>query len=72
MTPATLHKVAYILVLIGGINWGILGLFEKDLVGELFGYYSGVAKLIYIAVGLAAVYLAYETYLATNRRRAVK
>lgn len=53
-----LDWVAILLVVIGGVNWGLIGLFEFDLVAEIFGAMSGVARVIYVLVGLSAVYLA--------------
>jgi uncharacterized membrane protein YuzA (DUF378 family) len=51
-----LHAVSFILLVIGGINWLLVGLLGWD-VGELFGGMSApVSKLIYILVGLAAIY----------------
>ncbi len=53
-----LDWVAYALVVIGGLNWGLVGLFQFDLVAELFGGQdSALARLIYTLVGLAALYL---------------
>jgi uncharacterized membrane protein YuzA (DUF378 family) len=50
--------IAYILVIIGGINWGLVGLFKINLVEAIFG--SGfLARLIYIIVGVGAGYLIY-------------
>lgn len=52
-----LHVVAFILVLIGALNWGVLALTGWE-VGQLFGGMdAAVSKLVYILVGLAAVYL---------------
>ena len=50
--------VAVILVIIGGINWGLVGLFNLNLVDKIFGSVGWLASLIYILVGIAAVYLA--------------
>lgn len=69
MRADTLDKVAYILVLIGGLNWGIVGLFENDLVGELFGYGSGLAEIVYIVIGAAAAYLTYKLLMAKTARK---
>ena len=56
MYRSPLDLVAAILVIIGGINWGLVGAFDFNLVQEIFG--SGtVADIIYIIVGLAAIYL---------------
>ena len=52
----TLHMIAWILVIIGGLNWLVFGLFGWD-VGHLFGGMDAmVSKIIYVLVGLAALY----------------
>lgn len=48
--------VAWVLIVIGGLNWGLVGVFEFNLVDALFGEGSGLAKTVYILVGLAALY----------------
>ena len=50
-----LHMIAFTLLVIGGLNWGLIGLFEYNLVGKIFGDMSQVSKIIYILVGLSAV-----------------
>jgi uncharacterized membrane protein YuzA (DUF378 family) len=50
--------ISLILVIIGGLNWGLVGLFNYDLVAALFAAVPIVAKIIYDLVGLAAIYLA--------------
>lgn len=53
----TLNIVALVLLIIGGLNWLLVGLFEWDLVGGIFGGMDSVlSKIIYILVGLAAIY----------------
>ncbi len=48
--------IALIITLIGGINWGLIGLFDYNLVGDLFGGdYSGMSKLIYSLVGFSTL-----------------
>jgi len=49
-----LHTVAFILLLIGGLNWGLVGLFDFNLVSHLFGG-TAIEKIVYILVGLAAI-----------------
>jgi len=45
------------LLVVGGLNWGLVGLFQFDLVAALFGGQSAaLARIVYILVGLAAVY----------------
>ena len=48
--------IAFILVFIGGINWGLIGFFQFNLVGTLFGYTSVLSRAVYAIVGLAALY----------------
>lgn len=52
----TLNTIAYILVIIGGINWGLVGLFGLDLVAALFGEMSVASRIVYVLVGMAAVW----------------
>jgi uncharacterized protein len=53
----TLNLVSLVLLIVGGLNWLLVGLFEWDLVGGLFGGMdSPIAKVVYILVGLAAIY----------------
>ena len=49
---------AVILVIVGGLNWGLVGIFKFDLVATIFGDMSGLSRVVYVLVGLAAVYLA--------------
>lgn len=51
--------LASIIVIIGGINWGLVGLFELDLVALIFGSIPLIQRAVYIIVGIAAVYLAF-------------
>ncbi|MBU1045630.1 DUF378 domain-containing protein [Patescibacteria group bacterium] len=52
-----LDWVALILVIIGGLNWALVGLFSFDLVAAIFGAMSILSRIIYVLVGLSAVYL---------------
>ena len=50
-------KIALLLVIIGGLNWGSIGLFEFDLVAWIGGGQSGtISRIIYVLVALAAVW----------------
>ena len=52
-----LHMVAFLLLIIGGLNWLLVGLFSWD-VGQLFGGMTAmVSRVIYVLVGLSALYL---------------
>ena len=50
-----IDKLSFILVLIGALNWGLLGLLNFNLVSVIFGGVPFLARIIYILVGLAAV-----------------
>lgn len=54
-----LHMIAYILLFIGGLNWGLIGLFHWNLVMMLFGAWPMLESLIYILVGVSTVYLIF-------------
>lgn len=54
----TLEWISLLLVIIGGLNWGLVGLFDYDLVAAIFGTMSTLSRIIYSLVGLGAVYLA--------------
>ena len=52
-----LDKIALILAIIGGLNWGSVGLFQFDLVAWIFGGQDAIlARVIYTLVGLAAIW----------------
>ncbi len=51
-----LSTTALVLVIIGGLNWGLVGLFDYNLVDSLFGQGSALARTVYVLVGLAALY----------------
>jgi len=54
--------VAYILVLVGALNWGLVGAFNFNLVAFIFGATSLLSKVVYILVGLSAIYKAYLSF----------
>ena len=47
---------ALILIIIGGINWGLIGFFQYNLVDSIFGIESIISRIIYALVGLSAIY----------------
>lgn len=48
--------VALILVIVGGLNWALVGILNFDLVAAIFGDMSVISRIVYVLVGLAAVY----------------
>jgi uncharacterized membrane protein YuzA (DUF378 family) len=67
MSHGNLHRtrmnaldwIAMVLMIIGGLNWGMVGLFDVDVVARLFGTQSPFSRVIYVLVGLAALYAIY-------------
>ena len=51
-----LDIVALILIIIGAINWGLIGFFRFDLIASLFGQLSAISRIIYAIVGIAGIY----------------
>ena len=51
-----LDSIALILVIIGAVNWGLIGFFQFNLVGSLFGSFSMLSRIIYALVGIASLY----------------
>jgi hypothetical protein len=58
MKMSGLDWIAWVLVIIGGLNWGLVGVFKYDLVASIFGgVETVVSRIIYTLVGLSALYL---------------
>lgn len=58
-----LDWIALVLVIVGGLNWGLVGIFNFDLVGWLFIQTLNVevlARIVYILVGVSAVYMIFS------------
>ncbi len=51
--------IALVLLIIGGLNWGLVGLFELDLVELILGSIPILATIVYVLVGLSALYTIY-------------
>ncbi len=63
-----IKNIAWILVIIGGLNWGLVGLMEYDLVAALFGDMSATSKVIYDLVGLSALYLIFACLMGPKKQ----
>jgi uncharacterized membrane protein YuzA (DUF378 family) len=59
MKMNALDKAVYLLVVVGGLNWGLVGAFKYNLVDGIFGADSTLSRVVYVLVGLAAVYGVY-------------
>lgn len=53
--------LAWVLVVVGALNWGLVGLFNFDLVAAIFGDMSGISRVIYVLVGLGAIVMVATT-----------
>jgi uncharacterized membrane protein YuzA (DUF378 family) len=51
-----LNLITLILVIVGGVNWGLVGVAQFDLVAAIFGAGSAMARVVYTLVGLSALY----------------
>lgn len=56
---SVLYWISFVLVVIGGLNWGLVGLFKFDLVAAIFGDMSVLTQIVYGLVGLAAIYMIF-------------
>lgn len=52
-----LHMLTFTLLIVGGLNWGLVGLFGLNLVNSVIGSWPMVEKLVYILVGVSTVYV---------------
>jgi hypothetical protein len=64
-----IYNIAFILVIVGALNWGLIGLVKFDLVAALlagggkFGNISTISRIVYTLVGLSALYVATEFFI---------
>lgn len=69
----SLDIVSLILIIIGGLNWGLVGAFDFNLVDSIFGEGSALSRIVYVLVGLAAVYALYPlSRILSDDRREVR
>ena len=51
-----LNKISLLLLIVGGLNWGLVGILNIDLVAAIFGQMSLLSRIVYSLVGLSAVW----------------
>lgn len=61
MKLSGMDMVGLVLVIIGALNWGLVGLFDFNLVDTIFGVGSALSRVIYVIVGLAGLWTIYAT-----------
>ena len=59
--------ICQLIVVIAGIDWGLIGLFKFDLVTKIFGL-GDIVRIVYIVVGAAAVYLLLDLIFAKTKK----
>ena len=57
---SVLDWIALILIIVGGLNWLLVGAFNFDLVAKIFGSMSAIARVVYVLVGLSALYVVFS------------
>jgi len=68
-TINALDWVAMVLLIIGGLNWGAVGLLNVDVVAAVFGTQTPLSRIIYVLVGLSALYSIYTTSKIAARKK---
>ena len=68
---SVLNKITLLLI-VGGLNWGLVGLVGFDLVAALFGEMSMLSRLVYSLVGLSALWQLIPLFGGDSRRTAVR
>jgi len=63
-----LKIASYILVLVGALNWGLVGLFNFNLVAAIFGDMTTASRIVYILVGLSAIVSAITAYMHCSKK----
>lgn len=53
-------SIGFVLLIIGGLNWGLVGLFDFDVINALFGKVPLIERLVYVMIGLSAVGIILE------------
>lgn len=51
-----INKIALVLIIIGAINWGLIGFFKFDLVATIFGEMSVISRIVYALVGISGLW----------------
>lgn len=65
-----INKLTLLLLVVGGLNWGLVGLFSFDLVAALFGEMTLLSRIVYTLVGLSALWQLVQLFGGEGRRRA--
>ena len=64
------NTITLVLLIVGGLNWGLVGLVSFDLVAALFGEMSALSRIVYTLVGLSALWQLVPLFRGDEARRA--
>jgi uncharacterized membrane protein YuzA (DUF378 family) len=64
-----LNGIAVVLLIIGGINWGLIGLFSFDVIAAIFGEMTILSRIIYILIGLSSIFLIREYFRDDSKKQ---
>ena len=64
-----LKYTAYVLVIIGALNWGLVGLFGFDLVAAIFGEMTTITRIVYDIVGISAIIFVITCYICYKKHK---
>ncbi|MDR5775093.1 MULTISPECIES: DUF378 domain-containing protein [unclassified Caballeronia] len=64
--------VAGALVIIGALNWGLVGLLQLDLVAAIFGVASPLSRIVYVLVGIAGIYMLVRAFMPAREHGLAK
>lgn len=62
-----LKVISYVLVIVGALNWGLVGLFNFNLVTTIFGEMTTLTRAVYILVGLSAIISVITVYMCCKK-----
>ena len=65
-----INKITLLLVIVGGLNWGLVGLADFNLVSALFGEMSPLSRIVYVLVGASALWQLIPLFQGEQRRPA--
>lgn len=55
-----LHMVTFTLVIIGALNWGLLSIFDFNIVSTIFGFAAGLENFVYASIGFSALWIVFK------------
>lgn len=67
-----INSITLLLLIVGGLNWGLVGLFDFDLVAALFGEMSTLSRIVYVLVGASALYQLIPLFRGDENRRTAR